>query len=219
MAESSLSPNVASPRELKRSYSAVESTGTGTAASIAALIVQRPSPESETLPAKLVSAGKVVAIKFRIAQRRRFGVDRALLLADISVAQNAHPFGVGGHDAVLDPVMDHLDEVTGTVRPAVQVAELGSAADALASGRARDIPRAGSERLEDRIEMPHGRIRSADHHAVSALQTPDAAAGSDIHVVDPFRRELLGAADVVHVVRIAAVDEDVAALAVRHEVG
>ena len=47
-------------------------------------------------------------------------------------------------------------------------------------------PDAGRQRLEDRIEMPHGRLRSADHHAVAALQAPDAAAGADIHIVMPF---------------------------------
>ena len=41
----------ASPRELKRAKSAVASTGAGTAWSIAAWIVQRPSPESDTRPA------------------------------------------------------------------------------------------------------------------------------------------------------------------------
>ena len=49
--------------------------------------------------------------------------------------------------------MDHLDEVTGAVRAAVQIAELGGAADLLASGRARDVARAGRQRLEDRIEV------------------------------------------------------------------
>ena len=51
IADSNLSWKSASPREVKRSYSAVVSTGAGTASSIAALIVQRPSPESETRPA------------------------------------------------------------------------------------------------------------------------------------------------------------------------
>src|SRR5262249_57199823 len=96
--------------------------------------------------------------------------------------------------------------------PAMQVAELGGAADRLAAGRARDISRARGEHLEDRIEMPHGRLRATDHHAVTALQAPHAAAGSDIDVVDPLGRELLCAADVVDVVGIAAIDEDVAAL-------
>jgi hypothetical protein len=57
MAERSLSWKSASPRELNRSYRAVVSTGTGTPSSMAALMVQRPSPESETLPANPVSAG------------------------------------------------------------------------------------------------------------------------------------------------------------------
>ena len=109
-----------------------------------------------------------------------------LLLADIGVAQNAHPFRVGGHDAVLDPVMDHLDEVAGAVRPAVQVAQLGGAADAFAPGRTRDVPRTRRQRLEDRIEMPHSAFWSADHHAVTAFQAPYAAAGADIHVIDSF---------------------------------
>src|SRR5262249_57032726 len=118
----------------------------------------------------------------------------------------AHPLRIGGHDAVLDSVVDHLDEVTGAVRTAVQVAEFGGAADLLASRRTRDVTRAGRQRLEDRIEVAHSDLRSADHHAVAALQAPDAAAGSDVHIVDSFGRELVRAADVVHVVRVAAVD-------------
>ena len=39
----------------------------------------------------------------------------------------ADPLGVGGHDAVLDPVVHHLDEVPGAARPAVQVAVLRGA--------------------------------------------------------------------------------------------
>jgi hypothetical protein len=56
----SLSANSASPRELKREQSAVLSTGVGTFASIAALIVHRPSPESETLPPNSASVGSFV---------------------------------------------------------------------------------------------------------------------------------------------------------------
>ena len=51
MADRSRFANSASPREVKRSYSAADSTGAGTDSSIAALIVHRPSPESETRPA------------------------------------------------------------------------------------------------------------------------------------------------------------------------
>jgi hypothetical protein len=53
---------------------------------------------------------------------------------------------------------------------------------------------------------------AADHHAVAALESPDAAAGAYVHVVDALGGEFLGAADVVYVIGIAAVDEDVAGL-------
>ena len=144
-------------------------TGTGTASSMAALIVQRPSPESETRPANSESAGsfdqggrrqveqpggdhaaapphlgdvaqvEVVLVVLGVAQGRRLGVDLVVLLADVGGAQDAQSLGVGGHDAVLDAVVDHLDEVAGAVRPAVQIALLGGAADLLASRRARDV--------------------------------------------------------------------------------
>ena len=57
MAERSLSAKSASPRELKRSNSAALSTGAGAPSSIAAVIVQRPSPESETRPEKFARSG------------------------------------------------------------------------------------------------------------------------------------------------------------------
>jgi len=41
--------------------------------------------------------------------------------ANIGVAQNAHPFRISSHDAVLDPIVDHLDEVAGAVSAAMQV--------------------------------------------------------------------------------------------------
>ena len=50
IAERTLSANYAWPRELKRAYKEAVSTGAGTASSTAALIVHRPSPESDTHP-------------------------------------------------------------------------------------------------------------------------------------------------------------------------
>jgi len=64
---------------------------------------------------------EVVSIGLPIVQRRRFGVDRVLLLTDIGVA---HIFSKSGHDTVLDSVVDHLDEVTGGIRAAVQATDL-----------------------------------------------------------------------------------------------
>ena len=74
------------------------------------------------------------------------------------------------------------------------------------------VAKIGSRRLH------RGRL-AADHHAIAALQPPDAAAGADVDVVDAVARQLLGSADVVDVVGIAAVDDDVAAFEMRREIG
>src|SRR5262249_45112437 len=50
----------------------------------------------------------------------------------------------------------------------------------------------------------------ADHLAIAAFKSPDAAAGADVAIVDAFPGEFLGAANVVNVVGIAAIDERVA---------
>jgi hypothetical protein len=63
-----------------------------------------------------------------IAQRRGFGIDGALLLAGIGVAQDVQAFRVGRHHAVLDAVVNHLDKVARAARSAVQVAVFSRAA-------------------------------------------------------------------------------------------
>src|SRR5262249_50769441 len=127
---------------------------------------------------------EIVAIELGVTQRRGFGIGRVLPLPDIRVAQNVHAFRVGRHDPILYAVMDHLDEVTGPVAAAVQVAKLGGAADFLSPSGTRNIPLTGRQRLEDRIEVPHCRHRSADHHAITALKPPDTATRSNIYVMD-----------------------------------
>ena len=132
-------------------------TGAGTPSSIAAIEVQRPSPESETRPAKSARSGdsciaaavrsssqepitlprrqtsvdlgqvEVVLVVLGLVERRRLGVGLALDLAGVGVLEDVEALGVGGHDPVLDPVVDHLHEVAGAVRAAVQVAVLGRA--------------------------------------------------------------------------------------------
>src|SRR5260370_11115203 len=57
IADNNLSAKSASPRELNRSKSAELSTCTGTASSIAAVMVQRPSPESDTRPPNSARCG------------------------------------------------------------------------------------------------------------------------------------------------------------------
>ena len=74
----------------------------------------------------------------------------------------------------------------------------------------RDVAGARRQRLEDRIEpVDHGLV-AADHHAIAALDAPDAAGGADIEIMDAARLQRLAAADVVLPEGVAAVDDDVA---------
>ena len=121
---------------------------------MAALIVQRPSPESDTRPENFSRSGifaralavrsssheaidaatppdlrdvrqvEVVLVVLGVAQWRRLGVDRAVAFADVGVPQDADALGVGRHEAVLDAVVHHLHEVASAVRAAVQIALL-----------------------------------------------------------------------------------------------
>ncbi len=65
------------------------------------------------------------------------------------------------------------------------------------------------DRGEDRVEVLHDLVLTADHQAEAALEPEHTAARPDVDVVDARLRELLRAADVVVVVAVAAVDDDV----------
>ena len=83
---------------------------------------------------------------------------------------------------------------------------------AVAPRRARDVAGTRSERGENRVEAEHRFAIAADHHAISALETPDAAAGADVDIMDAALLQRLAAAYVVLPERIAAIDDDVAGL-------
>ncbi len=73
----------------------------------------------------------------------------------------------------------------------------------------RHLTAAWRQRAEDRIEPPHDLRLAANHQAVTALESPDAAAGPHVHVMDAALLELRGPADVVVIVRIAAIDNHI----------
>ena len=60
--------------------------------------------------------------------------------------------------------------------------------------------------------MLEGVLVAADHHAIAALQPPDAARGADIEIADALLAQHLGVRDIVLEERIAAVDQDVTGL-------
>ena len=106
--------------------------------------------------------------------------------------------------------MHHLDEVPGAGRSAEEVAEFRGRVVALAMGRDRNVALAGSEGGKERLELFEDLGRRADHETVAAFESPDAAAGADVHVVDAFGQQHLGTADIIGVFGVAAVDYGVA---------
>src|SRR6266567_5048948 len=129
------------------------------------------------------------------------------LSADICGTQDAHPFGIRGHESVLDSVVHHLDEVAGPVWSAVQVTQIGGTWDLLSSRSARYLARPGSQLLEYRIEITNYLFLAPDHHAVAAFQAPHATARSHVHVVDLFFSELFCASKVIDVIGITPIDD------------
>src|SRR5262245_46975941 len=151
----------------------------------------------------------------RVAEGRRFGVHFVGALANVGAAKDAKTFGVRCHHPIFDAVVHHFDEMSGAACPAMEIALLGRTAHLLAPRCAGDFADSRSQRFENWNDALYGIAWAADHPAVAALRTPYATASSHVHVMDLLLGELLGAANVVHIVRVAAIDQDVAWLQVR----
>src|SRR6266542_5378407 len=102
----------------------------------------------------------------------------------VRIVKDVKAFGVGLHQTILDSVVNHLDEMTGARWAAMKIAFFDGATGFFSAGRAPDVTASRRERSENRIEMTNGFFRAANHHAVAALQTPDAAARPNIDVVN-----------------------------------
>src|SRR6516225_2906291 len=116
------------------------------------------------------------------------------------------------HHAVLDAVVDHFDEMAGAAGAGMQVALLGAPISSLAAGGGWNGPSSRGQRSKDRIEPVHHRRFAADHQAVAAFQSPHAARGANVEVVEAMGRELAGTSDIVLPERVAAIDDRVPAL-------
>ena len=151
----------------------------------------------------------VVLVVLRVAQRGGLGVDLLGVRPGVGVLDDAQTLRDRGHHPVLDPVVDHLHEVAGAARPAVEVAVLRGAVGAGASRRGLDAALARRDGAEDRVEAGHRGVVAADHEAVAAVEPPHAAAGAAVDVVHALLLALRGAVDVVVVIGVAAVDDGV----------
>ncbi len=78
--------------------------------------------------------------------------------------------------------------------------------------RASDVAASGGQSFENWVEALDGLFGAADHHAVSAFQSPDAAARAHIDIVNALGGAHFRAAYVVFKERISAVDDSVALL-------
>ena len=183
--------------------------------------IQQPRRDHAAAPPDLrdIAQIEVELELFGVAQRGRLGIGSLFTLTHIGVREDIHSLGIGRHEAVLDAVMHHLDEVAGAARPAVQIALIGGASDLLAPRSGRDVAHAGCQRPEHRLQVPHRLVRSPDHQAVASLQAHHPAARPAIDVLDLLGCEIPRPSDVVHIVGVAAVDEDVAGLEMREDVG
>src|SRR4051794_23414883 len=131
---------------------------------------------------------------------------------DIGILQYIKALRIGLHQAVFDAVVNHLDKMSGANRAGVNIALFDAGIAPLAPGRAWNIAHPRRQRRKDRIEPVDHRLVAADHHAVTALDAPDASAGANVKVMDAFFVERLAAANVVLPKSVAAVDDDVAGL-------
>ena len=126
------------------------------------------------------------------------------------VLHDVEAFAISLHHTVLDSVVHHLDEVAGAIGSAVQIAEVRGAAFGCAAGSNRNIARARCEGFENRLEMLERRGLRAHHQTVAPLDSPHAAAGARIDVLNAFLAQRDGAAHIILVIRVAAIDQDVA---------
>src|SRR5271154_7006096 len=98
---------------------------------------------------------------------------------DIGVLQDVETLGIGLHQAVFDAVVNHFYEMPGADRAGVDVALLDARIASLTPAGARDVADTRRKRGKNRVEpVDHGFV-ATDHHAIAAVDAPDAARGSD----------------------------------------
>src|SRR5688572_5397598 len=92
------------------------------------------------------------------------------------VTQDVESFRISLHEAVLDAVVHHLDEMASAAGPGMDVTLLGARVAIGAARSSRQVAQPGSERGKDRVEAVDNVLLAADHHAIAPLQAPDPAA-------------------------------------------
>src|SRR5664279_2908287 len=128
------------------------------------------------------------------------------------MTQNVKSFGVGSHQSVFNPVMDHLDEMAGSGRPAMEITLLDRATNLFPSRCTRDIADSRSKRLKDWIEVQYGIALTSDHQTITALDPPHAATRPHIDIANAFGLQFFGPPDIINIVRVASINDDISLL-------
>src|SRR5438105_2342994 len=86
--------------------------------------IEQPGSDDAAMPPDLGHGGQVDVelVVLRIFERAGFGVRCPIAFAGIGRFEDVDALGIGGHHAVLDAIVHHLDEMTGTARSAMQIA-------------------------------------------------------------------------------------------------
>src|SRR3954447_1230644 len=125
--------------------------------------------------------------------------DPAEVQVVVARVHDLEAFGIGLHQAVLDPVVDHLHVVPGARSADVE------------------IPAGRCERGEDGDQRVDRGGVAADHQAIADLEPPDPARRARVDIADALLLEHGVTPDVVVEVRVAAVDDRVTRLEVLEE--
>src|ERR1044071_728025 len=178
-------------------------TGAGTPSSIDSRAVPRPSRDAREFLAPRQDLGAKVeqpgahhaAVAPGLGEARRVDVELGARREQREALRERL------HDPVLDAVVDHLREVAGAARPAVQPADLG----------------AWREQARERLEDLDRYRRAAEHEAIALLEPVHSAGDARVDVAQSLLRQCERAAHGVPVVAVAAVDQRVAGGDERHE--
>jgi len=126
--------------------------------------------------------------------------------------QDVKAFRVGLHETVLDSIVNHFHEMSRAHWAAVNVSFFGAIGLSSASGSSLNIPASGRKGLEDRVQVMDHLLGTTNHHAVSALQSPNPATGAHIHVMKSILLQGLRPADVIFKIGVTPVNDDVSGL-------
>src|SRR5947199_10770905 len=94
------------------------------------------------------------------------------MFANICMMQDVQALSVSGHDAVLNTIVDHFDEVTRTIGSTAKVPLFGSSPHLFSPSSACCCIDTRSQGREDRVEMLDNVLLTANHQAVPAIEAP-----------------------------------------------